>query len=150
MMKRLLSATLAAGLLFTPVLAEAASDPVHTSWRNNIAAGGMDVVTFFSGKPQDGKVEFSTRFQGADWYFFSQANKDLFLATPEQFAPQYGGYCAWAVAQGKLAAGNPKYWAVEDGRLYFNYNSRIQKRWDKTRAEFIVSGDQNWPGLIAD
>jgi len=123
MMKRLLSATLAAGLLFTPVLAEAASDPVHTSWRNNIAAGGMDVVTFFS---------------------------DLFLANPEQFAPQYGGYCAWAVAQGKLAAGNPKYWAVEDGRLYFNYNSRIQKRWDKTRAEFIVSGDQNWPGLIAD
>ena len=149
MMKRLFTAILTTGFLLTPVSAMAAKDPVHTSWRNNIAAGGMDVVTFFSGKPQEGKSEFSTRYQGADWHFFSQANKDLFLTNPEQFAPQYGGYCAWAVAQGKLAKGDPDHWAVEDGRLYFNYNSRIQKKWDQDRSNFIVNGDQNWPGLVS-
>ena len=96
MMKRIFAAVLGAGLLLSPVMASAASDPVYTSWRDNVAAEGYDVVTFFSGKPQKGKPEFSTRYEGADWHFFTQANKDLFLTNPELFAPQYGGYCAWA------------------------------------------------------
>ena len=150
MMKRLFSALLGAGLLFSPLGAYAASDPVYTNWRNNTAADGYDVVTFFSGKPQRGKAEFSTFYAGADWVFFSQANKDLFLTNPELFAPQFGGYCAWAVAKGKLAPGDPDYWHVEDGRLYFNYNARIKRRWDRQRQKFIRNADQRWPSLIAD
>ncbi len=149
MLKIFFAASLGAGLLLSPVSALAAPDAVHTNWRDNIAANGMDVVSFFSGKPQPGKLEFSTRYKGADWFFFSQANKDLFLTNPEQFEPQYGGYCAWAVAKGKLAEGNPEHWAVEDGRLYFNYNARIQRRWDKKRVSFIEKADQKWPDLIS-
>lgn len=148
MMKFIFSAILGAGVLFSPVMASAAPDAVHTSWRDNIAAGGMDVVSFFSGKPQVGKAEFSTRYQGADWFFFSEANKALFLTNPEQFSPQYGGYCAWAAAKGKLAEGKPEHWAVEDGRLYFNYNARIQRRWDKNRTSFIEQANENWPDLV--
>ena len=150
MTKRFLSAIMGAGLLIAPLSAAAAPDAVYTDWRNNIAADGYDVVTFFSGKPQQGKVEFSTRYEGADWFFFSQANKDLFLTNPDLFAPQYGGYCAWAVAKGKLAPGNPDDWFVEDGRLYFNYNARIKRRWEKKRASYIRSADIRWPDLIAD
>jgi len=148
MLKTFFAASLGVGLLLFPVSAFAAPDAVHTNWRDNVAANGMDVVSFFSGKPQPGKLEFSTLYKGADWFFFSQANKDLFLTNPEQFEPQYGGYCAWAVAKGKLAEGNPEYWAVEDGRLYFNYNARIQRRWDKKRVSFIEKADQKWPDLI--
>jgi len=106
-MKRFLSAVLGAGFLMAPLGAMAAPDAVYTDWRNNIAADGYDVVTFFSGKPQQGKAEFSTRYEGADWFFFSQANKDLFLTNPDLFAPQYGGYCAWAatIMRGLSAAG---------------------------------------------
>jgi len=148
MLKPVLAATLGAGLLLSPIAVSATPNAVHTNWRDNIAANGMDVVSFFSGKPQSGKPEFSTRYKGADWFFISQANKDLFLTNPEQFEPQYGGYCAWAVSKGKLAEGNPEYWAVEDGRLYFNYNARIQRRWDKKRTSLIEKADQRWPGLI--
>ena len=139
-----------AGLLLSPMAALAAPDAVYTNWRDNVAAQGYDVVTFFSGKPQLGKLEFTTRYEGADWFFFSQANKDLFLTNPELFAPQYGGYCAWAVSKGKLAPGSPDYWLVEDGRLFFNYNARIKRRWQKKRANFIKTADRRWPSLIED
>lgn len=150
MIKRIFTAILGAGLLLSPIAASAAPDAVYTNWRDNIAADGYDVVTFFSGKPQQGKLEFSTRYEGADWFFFSQANKDLFLTNPDLFAPQYGGYCAWAVAKGKLAPGSPEHWHVEDGRLFFNYNARIKRRWNKKRAKFIQSADERWPVLKAD
>ena len=149
-MKRIFTAVLGAGFLLAPVMAAAASDPVYTSWRDNIAAEGYDVVTFFSGKPQEGKPEFTTRYEGADWFFFNQANKDLFLTNPELFAPQYGGYCAWAVAKGKLAPGRVEHWFVEDGRLFLNYNARIKRRWEKKRDKYIVAADERWPGLKAD
>jgi len=150
MMKRFFTAVLGAGLLLSPLPAFAAADAVYTNWRDNVAAEGYDVVTFFSGKPQQGKVEFSTRYEGADWFFFSQANKDLFLTNPDLFAPQYGGYCAWATAKGKLAPGNPDHWHVEDGRLFFNYNARIERRWQKKRAKFIKEADKRWPVLKVD
>lgn len=150
MIKRFLTAFMGAGLLLSPMAALAAPDAVYTNWRDNVAAQGYDVVTFFSGKPQLGKLEFTTRYEGADWFFFSQANKDLFLTNPELFAPQYGGYCAWAVSKGKLAPGSPDYWLVEDGRLFFNYNARIKRRWQKKRANFIKTADRRWPSLIED
>ena len=150
MMKRIFTAILGAGIFLTPIAASAASDPVYTSWRNNVAAEGYDVVSFFSGKPQEGKPEYTTHYQGADWFFFTQANKDLFLTNPELFAPQYGGYCAWAVAQGKLAPGRAEHWHVEDGRLYLNYNARIKTRWDNQRAAFIRDADARWPEILDD
>lgn len=150
MIKRLFSACLGAGLVLVPLSAQAKPDAVYTSWRNNVAAEGYDVVTFFSGKPQLGKVEFTTRYEGADWFFYNQGNKDLFLTNPDLFAPQYGGYCAWAVSKGKLAPGSPDYWHVEDGRLYFNYNSRIKRRWQRTRAKFIQAADKRWSDILSD
>lgn len=144
------AAVLGLGLVLTPIAAAAKPDVVHTNWRDNIAAEGYDVVTFFSGKPQLGKAEFTTRYEGADWFFFNQANKDLFLTNPDLFAPQYGGYCAWAVSKGKLAPGNAEHWFVEDGRLYFNYNARIKRRWEKKRANYIRSAEKRWLDLIED
>jgi len=150
MLKSIISALLGAGLLFAPVAASAAPDAVHTNWRNNLAAEGYDVVSFFSGKPQLGKFEFSARYEGADWVFFNQANKDLFLTNPDLFAPKYGGYCAWGVAKGKLAPGKPEHWHVEDGNLYFNYNARIQRRWMKKRDRLIDRADARWPEMLED
>jgi len=153
MIKQITYAVLGVGLMLSPISATSAfaeSDAIYTTWRNNTAVDGFDVVTFFSGKPQEGKSEFSTHYMGADWYFSNQANKDLFLTNPQQFAPQYGGYCAWAVAQGKLAAGRAEHWYVEDGKLYLNYNGRIKRRWLKEKAVFIVNADNRWLTILED
>ena len=126
----------------------AAEPAVYTSWKDNVGAGGYDVVSFFSGVPIEGKSEFTADYMGAEWKFSTQANLDLFMTNPEAFAPQYGGYCAWAIAKGKLAKGRPKHWSVENGKLYLNYNKRIKKRWEKDKQAFITQGDAMWPSVL--
>lgn len=137
-------------LIFTTVSAAPviAADSIYTSWKNNLAVGGYDTVSFFSGKPQEGKKEHSLSYAGAEWRFSTRGNLDLFKTNPEAFMPQYGGYCAWAVAKNKLAKGSPKHWHVEDGKLYLNFNARIQRRWGKDIPGFVRKAAEHWPDII--
>lgn len=131
-----------------PMTAVAEKADIYTSWRNNIAVDGFDVVSFHAGKPVRGRTEFATQYKNATWRFDTQANLDLFLMNPDAFTPQYGGYCAWAVAKDKLAPGKAEHWHVEDGKLYLNYSIRVKKRWDALRDEFIDQANENWPDLL--
>lgn len=144
--------TLLIGMLLSAIAfpASADSDSFYTSWRDNVAVGGYDVVSFYSGKPLEGKDQFSQAYMDAEWKFSSRANRDLFRTNPEAFVPQYGGYCAWAAANGKLAKGSPEHWHVRDGKLYLNFNKRIQKKWNADIPGFIKKADWNWPELLKD
>lgn len=144
----ILAAILAVSTTTIPQPSFAAEPAIYTSWKNNVSAGGYDVVSFFSGVPVEGRDDFTMEYMGAEWKFSTQANLDLFTANPEAFAPQYGGYCAWALAKGKLAKGRPEHWSVEDGKLYLNFNKKIKKRWEKDKVNFIVQGDENWPSVL--
>ncbi|MEM6482579.1 MAG: YHS domain-containing (seleno)protein, partial [Pseudomonadota bacterium] len=97
------------------------------------AADGADVVAYFSldaeARGVPGTDAYVTEWDGARWRFSSAENLAAFEASPEQYAPKYGGYCAWAVAQGYTAHGDINAWHVEDGQLYLNYNNRIRRRW---------------------
>ena len=124
------------------------SDPIYTALRDNDAVGGYDVVSFYSGKPLTGKPAYQALHLGAVWSFSTQANLDLFRTNPDAFIPQYGGYCAWAAANGKLAKGTPQHWHIRDGKLYLNYNQRIQEQWNKDIPGFIAKADANWPELL--
>ena len=148
-MTRILTLIIASILLAgTPSFAFAKKAEIYTSWRNSLAVGGYDVVSFHAGQPMKGRPEFSMDYKNATWRFDTQANLDLFLMNPEAFAPQYGGYCAWAVAMGKLAPGRPDHWHVVNGKLYLNYSVRVKKRWDALRKEFIREANENWPELL--
>jgi len=129
-----------------PALAEA---PIYTGRFSNTAVGGFDAVSFFAGAPQRGSGEFSTEYQGAEFRFASQENLDSFLAEPARYAPQYGGYCAWAMAQGYTAKGDPRHWRIVDGKLYLNFNARIQTQWEADIPGFIQAADANYPVVIA-
>lgn len=67
---------------------------------------------------------------------------------PKAFAPQYGGYCAWAISQGKLAKGDPKVYALVNGKLYLNYSKKIEKRWHINRDNFIRLAEVEYPQLV--
>ena len=122
---------------------------IYTDRFSNVAVQGHDVVAYFTdGKPVKGSEDYATSYKGAEFRFSSAGNLALFEADPEMYAPQYGGYCAWAVAQGKTAKGDADYWAIVDGKLYLNYNKGIQKKWNKDRDGFISSADENWPSVI--
>ncbi|ANM30615.1 hypothetical protein ABI59_15085 [Acidobacteria bacterium Mor1] len=145
-LKNLILLSLVAAFATTAALAV---DPINTT-RKGVAVEGYDVVAYHTeGKPMKGRREFTHEFQGAEFRFANAANRDLFAADPEKYAPQYGGYCAFAVAKGSTAPIDPLAWDIVDGKLYLNYSKKIRKKWQAEQAEFIRQADANWPGLLA-
>ncbi|MGB5617848.1 MAG: YHS domain-containing (seleno)protein [Desulfobacterales bacterium] len=138
-------------LVFVVVLPQAVSakDPINKTFLGKKAIKGYDPVAYFTdGKPVEGKKEFKHEWMGAKWYFATAANRDLFKADPEKYAPRYGGYCAYAVAMGKTADIDPNAWKIVDGKLYLNYNQEIQAKWLEDVPGYIQKADMNWPGVV--
>lgn len=137
-----------AGLAFAAP-AQADKSPVYTGTFSNTAVEGHDPVAYFTeGRPVKGSRDFTTKYQGAEFRFASQENLDTFLADPEKYAPQFGGYCAWAVSEGYTAKGDADYWAIVDGKLYLNYNKNVQNLWEQDRAMHIDRANTNWPEVL--
>jgi hypothetical protein len=129
--------------------AAARSDEIYTGILSSTAVGGYDAVAYFSeGKPVQGKRDITFPWKGATWRFATEKNRDLFKEKPEAYAPQYGGYCAWAVSRGYTAKGDPRYWKVVGDKLYLNYDAGVQKDWEKDIPGNIAKGDQNWPAVL--
>jgi len=113
--------------------------------KKGYAIKGYDSVAYFTEQaPVKGDKAISYEWNHGVWLFSSTANRDLFKEAPEKYAPQYGGYCAYGVAKGSFAKIDPKQWTILDGKLYLNYNKRINKRWVKKQDEYIETGDKNW------
>ncbi len=147
--RRLLAFAAITPALYYSNAAFAAKDPIYTSLISNKAVGGYDVVSYYAGgEPLEGSGDFETDYKGATWQFASQENLDAFLANPEKYEPQYGGYCAYAVSQGYTAKGDPLQYTLDDGKLYLNYNASVKSQWMANQAEFITQGDKNWPNVL--
>ena len=128
-----------------------AVDEIYTALFSNKAIRGYDTVAYFTqGEAVEGKDEFTTQYKGADWLFASQENLDLFLGDPEKYAPQYGGYCAYAVSLGKTASIQPDQFTILEGRLYLNYNKKINQKWLDNKEQYIQEADQNWPSVLSE
>jgi YHS domain-containing protein len=117
--------------------------------KSGLAAGGYDTVAYFTtGKPVKGVAAFEHTWNGARWRFASAKHRDLFVKEPAKYAPQYGGYCAYAVSRNYTAPSDPNAWRVVGGKLYLNYNLAVREMWTPKAAENIRKGDANWPKLL--
>jgi YHS domain-containing protein len=100
------------------------------------------------GKPTPGKADFQHAYGGVTWQFANADHLVKFKAEPARYAPQYGGFCSWGVAQGKLFDVDPvNGWKIVDGKLYMNFNADIQRTWEKDIPGFISKANGNWPKL---
>ena len=115
------------------------------------AIGGYDPVAYHAeNRPVKGDTALSLRWQGTEWLFSSAENRAIFEADPMRYAPQYGGYCAFAVSQGYTAKTDPDAFSVVDGRLFLNYSRRVRKMWERDVPGHIASADKNWPSLAPE
>ena len=116
---------------------------------DGIAIDGTDPVAYFTQfAPVAGSAEHTVSWQGATWQFVSAENRDTFAADRDAYAPQYGGYCAYAVSQGYTASTTPAAWTIIDGKLYLNYSRRIRRKWERDTAGYIQAADVNWPNVL--
>lgn len=126
----------------------AAPAEIYTPRFSNLAIEGYDPVSYFAGKPEKGDARFTATHKGVQYRFQSAQNLARFQANPSAYLPQYGGYCAWAVAQGYTAKGDPLAWKVVGGKLYLNYDAKVQQRWAADIPGNIAKGDRNWPKVL--
>jgi len=127
--------------------AYAAKDPVFA--RRGLAIRGYDPVAYFTqNKPVKGSQEHSLDWNGSTWRFSSAEHKALFENDPEKYAPQFGGYCSYAVSEGYTASTVPEAWDIVDGKLYLNYSLSVRNRWLQNRDVRITNGHNNWPDVL--
>jgi hypothetical protein len=148
--RRLVLVHSAASILIAGLAGPAvAKDAIYTSLFSDLALRGYDPVAYFTdGRPVQGSSAFELAWQGAHWRFASAEHRDIFAAEPTRYAPRYGGYCAWAVAQGTTASGDPLVWKIVNGRLYVNYNADVQTRWEADIPGNVAKADENWPKVL--
>jgi YHS domain-containing protein len=140
-MKRLLFITI---LMFTAVFVHAQKSEIFTT--EGKAIRGYDPVAFFKqSMPVKGADSLAYEWKGSQWLFSSKENMDRFKANPEQFCPQYGGYCAYGTSAGHKSPTQTDTWTIVDNKLYFNYNIKVKEMWLKDQKTLIEKADQQWP-----
>ena len=133
--------------IFTKVafIQVASAQIVNKGFFSGVSIEGYDAVSYFTeSKAVAGKEDIELKWSGATWRFSSVENRELFKESPLKYAPQYGGYCAYGIAKGSKASIDPQAWAIIDGKLYLNYDTGIQEKWEQDRTRYIEEADKVW------
>jgi YHS domain-containing protein len=141
--RRAVTAGLAA-LLALPfrgaLAAEAAPRP-----GKRVALQGYDPVSYFTeGRPEKGSAEFSAAFEDATYWFKNAEHRALFVADPDRYAPQFGGWCAMSLARGEVVEPDPESWAIAEGKLYVFGQKIGPALFAEHRADNVERAIQNW------
>lgn len=141
----LLVAVPAATLIARPAFAM--TPEIYT--RRGVAVRGTDVVAYFTqSEPVRGSREFTTQWKDAEWRFSTAEHLAMFEDDPEAYAPQYGGWCAWAVSRNYTAATIPPAWTIYEGKLYLNATLPTRRTWEQDIPGNIARADANWPSVL--
>jgi YHS domain-containing protein len=113
-----------------------------------IAIRGYDPVAYFTdNKPVAGSPDFKTTHEGATYQFASAANRDAFMKEPAKFAPEYGGFCAYAAALGKKSDIDPAAFKIVDNKLYLNFNADVNKKWSADLPGYVSKANVTWSSI---
>lgn len=118
---------------------------VGESTMGDLAIKGYDTVVYFTaGKALKGSESFTFPWHGMTWQFSTKENRDLFAASPEKYAPQFDGWCAWAMTESRKAVTDPEVWKIVDGKLYLNCSHAAYEKWSRDIPGNIKKADANW------
>ena len=139
-------------VLFFVSISYSFSQSIDYNTKKGFVAEGYDVVAYFNNEAIEGNKKFSATYDGENYKFSSQKNLDAFLKSPKAFVPQYGGYCAYAIAvNSKKVDIDPKTFEVRDKKLYLFYNSwgvNTLKKWIKNDVKGLQKkADLNWEAI---
>lgn len=126
--------------------------PVSWGWygevlqSNEFAINGYDSVNYYHNNTAvSGDKSYRYLWKGANWIFSSEQNKALFVASPNKYAPQFGGFCAFAMSKGFTAESDSSVWHIKDNKLYLFADASIKRNW-LTQLENGIDqlGSEKW------
>ncbi len=133
--------------LFSSICTFAQKNKIYST--KDGAIKGYDPVAYFiKGEAIQGNPSISLKWNDATWFFSSHGNKNAFASKPEKYAPQFGGYCSYAVSQGRTYSSSPEAWKIVSGKLYLNYSEKIKQKWEANQTKYIQQARANWPKVI--
>jgi YHS domain-containing protein len=110
-----------------------------------VAIKGFDPVAYFTeSKPVKGQADLHYTWMDSKWHFSCKENLEQFKMNPAKYAPQYKGYCAFALSRGDLADISPEAWEIVDGKLYLSFNLDIKNAWEQDKVNYIKKADRHW------
>ena len=114
-----------------------------------LAVHGYDVVAYFTlHRPLKGVAAYEATYRGVTYRFASTVHRTAFLARPEKFVPQYGGYCAWSMRTGQRADVDPAAWEIVGGRLFLMRGRDERSAWMKDMPAITAIADGVWERLV--
>ncbi|WP_259219504.1 YHS domain-containing (seleno)protein [Bradyrhizobium centrosematis] len=114
-----------------------------------VAIQGFDPVAYFvDGEAVQGTAEFEANLWGAVWRFRNEGNRASFLAHPEVYGPQFGGYDPADIARGVTVAGNPRFFVIAAQRLYLFSREANRDAFAADPERFLYEVGKRWPALL--
>ncbi len=118
---------------------------------DGLALGGNDAVAYARGQgPVPGLAENTLEWRGARWRFADEQSLATFVMNPGAYAPRFGGYCAFALSQGRLQGGDPAFWRIWEGRLYLMHGKSERDQWLRDIPAAIAAAEARWPAILSN
>ncbi len=131
------------------ILRPAFADEPEVFAPGGVAISGYDPVAYFQqGQPVMGTASHALMWRGATWYFATAEAMEAFEMNPAAYAPQYGGYCAYAMSKGAIAPTVAEAFTIHDGRLYLNFSTEVRTIWAADIPGNVTRADGNWPAVL--
>jgi len=120
---------------------------------DNVAINGYDVVAYFTqAEGVRGNSKHTAKHDGADFWFATEQHKNLFVSNPDMYLPQFGGYCAFAIAKHNAkVSSDPGTFKIVDGKLYLFFNDYYKGTpmntmipWNGNEAKMRITANENW------
>jgi hypothetical protein len=116
-----------------------------------LAIEGYDPVAYFAdARPLVGLPDFEASEAGAVWRFRNEGDRASFLAHPDIYGPQFGGYDPIDLARGVTYAGDPRYWMISGQRLYLFGSQESRDAFAADPQYFLRDATSRWPKLEQD
>lgn len=113
-----------------------------------VGLGGYDPYSYREGEPLEGKPDLVQSFGGAEYRFANGLGSTEFTENPAKYAPAFGGYCAFAAAEGRLSPADPTAWLIVEDRLLVFTDAAFKANFEADPTGSLARADANWPTLV--
>ena len=126
----------------------ATTERVIANRYSGLAIEGYDPVAYFvDARPMMGLPDFEASQAGVVWRFRNEGNRASFVAHPDIYGPQFGGYDPVDLARGVTVAGNPRFWLISGERLYLFGLEQHRDAFAADSARILRRANSRWPAL---